>query len=77
MTGDATVGTDTLRSVEAARGTNFDDLFDATNFGGAGAVNIGSSGTFNDFAGAGGNDTIIGNGATRISYSLAGARRHG
>ncbi|MBR1212046.1 VCBS domain-containing protein [Bradyrhizobium sp. JYMT SZCCT0180] len=73
VTGDASVGTDTLRSVEAARGTNFDDLFDASNFGGAGAVNIGSSGTFNDFAGAGGNDQIIGNGATRISYSLAGA----
>ena len=74
VTGDASVGTDTLRAVEAARGTNFDDLFDASNFGGAGAVNIGSSGTFNDFAGAGGNDQIIGNGATRISYSLAGAR---
>ena len=36
-----------------------------------GAVNVGSLGTFNDFAGAGGNDTIIGNGNTRLNYSLA------
>ena len=33
VTGDATVGTDTIRIVEAVRGTNFDDIFDATGFG--------------------------------------------
>ncbi|MGY3038072.1 VCBS repeat-containing protein [Bradyrhizobium sp. USDA 4354] len=71
VNGDATVGTDTLRSVEAARGTNFDDTFDATGFGQAGATNVGSSGAFNDFAGAGGNDTIIGNGFTRLNYQIA------
>ena len=71
VTGDATIGTDTLRAVEAVRGTNFDDLFDATGFGDAGEVNVGSLGTFNDFAGAGGNDTIIGNGNTRLNYQLA------
>jgi Ca2+-binding RTX toxin-like protein len=71
VTGDITVGTDTLRAIEAVRGTNFDDLFDATGFGDAGALNVGSFGTFNDFVGAGGNDTIIGNGSTRISYQLA------
>ncbi|MET3339213.1 beta strand repeat-containing protein [Bradyrhizobium ottawaense] len=71
VNGDATVGTDTLRSVEAARGTNFDDTFDATGFGQVGATNVGSSGTFNDFAGAGGNDTIIGNGSTRLNYQIA------
>src|SRR3954471_4414357 len=71
VTGDATVGTDTLRAVEAVRGTNFDDLYDATGFGDVGAVNVGSLGTFNDFAGAGGNDTIIGNGSTRLNYQLA------
>ncbi|WP_407117244.1 VCBS domain-containing protein [Bradyrhizobium sp. LMG 9283] len=71
VNGDATVGTDTLRSVEAARGTNFDDTFDATGFGQAGATNVGSSGSFNDFAGAGGNDTIIGNGFTRLNYQIA------
>lgn len=71
VNGDATVGTDTLRSVEAARGTNFDDTFDATGFGQAGTTNVGSSGSFNDFAGAGGNDTIIGNGFTRLNYQIA------
>ncbi|WP_146006582.1 calcium-binding protein [Bradyrhizobium forestalis] len=71
VNGDATVGTDTIRSVEAARGTNFDDTFDATGFGQAGATNVGSSGSFNDFAGAGGNDTIIGNGFTRLNYQIA------
>ena len=73
VTGDASVGTDTLRHVEAARGTNFNDVFDATGFGGIGAANVGSSGTFNDFAGAGGNDTIIGNGTTRLNYVTATA----
>ncbi|WP_298241353.1 VCBS domain-containing protein [uncultured Bradyrhizobium sp.] len=71
VNGDATVGTDTIRSVEAARGTNFDDTFDATGFGQVGATNVGSSGTFNDFAGAGGNDTVIGNGFTRLNYQIA------
>ncbi len=71
VTGDATVGTDTLRAVEAVRGTHFDDVYDATGFGSVGAVNIGSSGTFNDFGGAGGNDTVIGNGFTRLNYQLA------
>ncbi|PSO16455.1 hypothetical protein C7G42_23290 [Bradyrhizobium sp. MOS003] len=71
VNGDATVGTDTIRNVEAARGTNFDDTFDATGFGQAGASNVGSSGAFNDFAGAGGDDTIIGNGSTRLNYQIA------
>nr|WP_283825364.1 calcium-binding protein [Bradyrhizobium diazoefficiens] len=71
VNGDATVGTDTLRSMEAARGTNFADTFDATGFGQTGAANVGSSGAFNDFAGAGGDDTIIGNGNTRLNYQIA------
>jgi Ca2+-binding RTX toxin-like protein len=79
VTGDATVGTDTLRSVEAARGTNFDDTFDATGFT-ASSPNAGSAGVnaggaaFNEVEGLGGNDTITGNGNTRISYvdALAG-----
>ncbi|WBL77252.1 Ig-like domain-containing protein [Bradyrhizobium xenonodulans] len=74
VSGDGTVGTDTLRDVEAVRGTNFDDAFDATGYGLAGALNASSTnGTFNDFAGAGGNDTIIGNGNTRLNYSIAQA----
>ncbi|MBR0950712.1 VCBS domain-containing protein [Bradyrhizobium canariense] len=70
VVGDSTVGTDTLVAVEAVRGTNFNDVFDATGFG-AGGANIGSLGTFNDFQGAGGDDTIIGNGATRLNYTNA------
>jgi VCBS repeat-containing protein len=68
VTGDATIGTDTLLSVEAVRGTNFADTYDATGFSGTSA-NAGSFGTFNNFDGQGGNDTIIGNGNTRIQYS--------
>nr|WP_249810728.1 VCBS domain-containing protein [Bradyrhizobium sp. 17] len=70
VVGDATIGTDTLVAVEAVRGTNFADVFDATGFG-AGGANIGSLGNFNDFQGAGGDDTIIGNGATRLNYTNA------
>ena len=73
VTGDASIGTDTLRSIESVRGTNFDDTYDAHLFGQAGALNIGSSGTFNEFEGMGGNDTITGNGNTRISYLSAAA----
>src|SRR5262249_1264437 len=69
VTGDARVGTDTLRSVEAVRGTDFADTFDATGFT-ALSTNAGSAGAnasgeaFNDFEGLGGDDTIIGNGNT-------------
>jgi Ca2+-binding RTX toxin-like protein len=79
VTGDATVGTDSLRSVEAIRGTDFADTFDATGFtassSNAGSAGVNASGAaFNEFEGLGGNDTIIGNGNTRISYvdALAG-----
>ncbi|MBR1121054.1 FG-GAP repeat protein [Bradyrhizobium lablabi] len=74
VTGDSTVGTDTLRDVEAVRGTNFADVLDATGYGLAGALNISSTqGNFVDFAGAGGNDTIIGNGNTRLNFQIAAA----
>src|SRR5262245_25318224 len=77
VTGDATVGTDTLRAIESVRGTNFADSYDATGgdgpggnpgFGEPGALNIGNNGTFNEFEGLGGDDTIIGNGNTRIGF---------
>jgi Ca2+-binding RTX toxin-like protein len=81
VVGDASVGTDTLRSIEAARGTHFDDIYDATgftttndngpNFGSAGSDRDGNA--FNEFDGLGGNDTIIGNGNTRVSYINATA----
>ncbi|UVO26369.1 cadherin-like domain-containing protein [Bradyrhizobium arachidis] len=66
--GDASIGTDTLKSVEGVRGTNFDDTYDAMNFSGS-STNAGSNGTFNNFDGMGGDDTILGNGNTRIQYS--------
>ena len=76
---NASIGTDTLRSIEAVRGTNLDDVFDASNFGQAApqgqTVNVGS-GVFNlaqgnSFEGRAGNDIIKGNGATRIDYTNA------
>ena len=77
--GDAAIGTDTLRSVESIRGTNFDDTYVATNFGAPGFLNtstndVGDFGTFNEFEGMAGNDTITGNGNTRIAFynALAG-----
>nr|WP_256467870.1 Ig-like domain-containing protein [Bradyrhizobium sp. 18] len=72
VTGDATIGTDTLRSVEAVRGSNFADTYDATGFSGT-STNAGSSGTFNNFEGMGGNDAIIGNGNTRLQYTQSSA----
>jgi hypothetical protein len=70
--GDASAGTDTLVSIEAVRGTNFDDTYDATGFG-ATSTNAGSLGTFNEFTGCAGNDTIIGNGNTRLNFNNATA----
>ena len=72
-TGDASIGNDTLRSIEAIQGTNFNDMYDASTFGTAGALNIGNNGTFNQFEGLGGDDTITGNGNTRVIYSSATA----
>ena len=63
--GDVSIGTDTLRSIELVRGTNFADTYDATGFDQAGALNIGNSGTFNEFEGLAGDDIITGNGNTR------------
>ena len=59
-TATAGVGTDTLVNIEAVRGTNFADTYNATGFVG-----------FNQFEGALGNDTITGNGSTRIMYHHA------
>ena len=56
-----------------ARGTSSADVHIATGFGQAGALNARSEGTFNDFEGVGGNDTITGNGNTRITFGLATA----
>src|SRR5262249_45564997 len=75
VTGDAATGTDTLRSIESVRGTNFADVYDATGFSTT-SVNAGSAGAigtvaFNSFQGLGGDDLITGNGDTQIVYSNA------
>jgi VCBS repeat-containing protein len=70
LTGDPSIGNDTLRSIEAISGTNFDDLYDASGFGTTGP-NIGSQGANNYFTPNGGNDTIIGNGSTTLIYNDA------
>ena len=70
--GDASIGHDTLRSIESVRGTNFADTYDATGFGQPGALNIGNSATFNSFEGLAGNDTITGNGNTQLTFFNAG-----
>jgi Tol biopolymer transport system component len=66
-TGDASVGTDTLKSVELIRGSNYDDIYNAVGFDGA-SSNAGSDRTFNEFEGMGGNDTMTGNGNTQIAF---------
>lgn len=73
VTGDTAIGTDTLRSIEAVRGTNFADVYVATNFGVSGA-NVGSFGSLNEFEGMEGDDSIVGNGNTRLAFynALAG-----
>jgi Ca2+-binding RTX toxin-like protein len=70
-TGNASIGSDTLRSIEYIHGTVFDDVYDARGFSGT-SVNAGSDGDLNLFSGRGGNDTIYGNGQTRISYAASG-----
>ena len=72
VVGDASVGNDTLRGVEGVRGTQFADTYNAVGFSG-GSTNAGSIGFFNNFDGQGGNDSITGNGNTRIQFSQSTA----
>jgi len=73
--GDTSIGVDTLRGIEAIRGTNFNDVFDARGYGQAGAANVGDRvfnlADGNSFDGRAGNDQILGNGSTRIDYQSA------
>lgn len=65
VTGDASVGSDTLRHIEGIRGTSFDDTFIALpGFAG----DYGNSTTYE---GGGGNDTIVGSGHTHVRYGFA------
>ena len=72
VTGDASVGSDTLLSIENIRGSSFADSYTATGFSGSSA-NAGSNGTFNEFEGMGGNDSVVGNGNTRLLFAQATA----
>ena len=67
------------RSVEAIWGTDFDDTYDARGFTASGdnsSVNSGSgdtgvSSSFNEFEGGAGDDTVYGNGNTRVAFTHA------
>src|SRR5262249_48039303 len=50
VTGDASIGIDTLTEIESIRGTNFDDTYVATGFNGA-SGDIPAGPTFNEFEG--------------------------
>ena len=72
VTGNASIGMDTLQSVESVTGTDFADTYNAFGFSGA-STNAGSLGTFNQFQGMGGNDIITGNGDTQLWFGNATA----
>ena len=65
VTGDASVGVDTLRHIDEVIGSAFADTFTADS------TQNGNFGTFNSFEGLAENDTVTGNGATRVSYRQA------
>lgn len=67
VTGGST-GNDTLRYVNQFYGSNFNDVYDASAY----TLSMPSAGNgFNVFRGGAGNDTIIGNGNTRIDFGTA------
>lgn len=69
---DLDVGNDTLREIEAVVGTRFADSYDATGYSGS-STNRNSFGSdWNYFAPNGGNDAVIGNGQTIVSYGGVG-----
>src|SRR5262249_48878263 len=59
------------RGIESVRGTNAADIYDASSFTATSTNGGGDQGNFNEFEGMGGDDTIIGNGNTRISFTSA------
>ncbi|MEH6475104.1 MAG: calcium-binding protein, partial [Sneathiella sp.] len=62
VTGDAGIGTDTLVDVEKIRGSEFNDTLTADG------TYSGTYGDFNVFEGGDGDDSITGNGNTRVEY---------
>ncbi len=77
---DASIGTDTLRSIELVQGSNFDDTYIATGYWtGVGVTSANQASPSlagpvnNTFEGMGGDDFITGNGRTTASYIHAAA----
>ena len=67
VAGDISVGTDTIiGGVNSIQGSNFNDTYNASTFSSP-------SGSFNQFLGNGGNDTITGNGNTQLYYGATTA----
>jgi Ca2+-binding RTX toxin-like protein len=78
--GTAKIGasTHTLKSVEGIRGGGGNDVYSALGFNSAsknaGSIGVANTvGDFNRFEGGQGNDSILGNGNTQVSYATAGA----
>lgn len=72
VSGNASVGTDTLREIEFVTGTGFADTYLATGFGGGSANRSSFGEDFNVFAAGAGDDTIVGNGGTVLNYGNSG-----
>lgn len=68
VSGNASVGTDTLREIEFVYGTGFADSYVATGFGGASTNRSSFGEDFNVFAPGSGDDTVVGNGGTVLNY---------
>src|SRR4029078_11814363 len=77
VTGDPSIGTDFLTEVASCGGSNFAYTYVAYGFNGA-SSDLPNGTSFNEFEGMGGNDSITGNGNTRISYvsATAGVQVH-
>jgi Ca2+-binding RTX toxin-like protein len=68
VTGEAgIIDTDTLIDIVSVVGTQFNDSYDAAGY----FSTVSGLGAFNEFDGGAGDDTIIGNGATRVSFISA------
>ena len=67
VTGDVSVGTDTLIGIDRVFGSGFADTFTVDS------TFSGNFGSFNEIEGGGGDDVITGNGKTRVGYLNADA----
>ena len=67
VAGDGSVGTDTLQNIDSIVGTSGNDVLSFANS----TMSINQFRNFIELEGRGGNDYIIGNGNTRISYRTA------